>query len=401
MDEPMPDTESDAPSELTAIVDDFDDRTRNFVNNVAKLFGLLDQPKVSLSEERRKIWKENLEEIVKPPEPCQIAIVGQTGCGKSSLLNAILDAPVAPASSSGRACTSVPTEFSFKDIPHFEAIIHFRDVEECKAELLALHADFSLSSDGSQHDSKSLMELGARLKAVRIPQESLESLDVDQILSQEGLKGILGQEEYISSSDPLELQKMLYQRMTGNGADVTGDPSSWSLAKKIQVFGKFPALSTGVTLVDVPGSGDANSVRNNVATEYLVKSDALILVVEQKRAIDNLDALEKLKMLIKRLFSDGRLADSSLSLVFTMADTPVDFHEVDQYTPYGDENTIRCLHEQITTVDRYKAEKQSCEKKLRAMRKNTTKAALELKKRIKDVCIAKLQCMEVLIMVSP
>ncbi|KDQ63222.1 hypothetical protein JAAARDRAFT_188822 [Jaapia argillacea MUCL 33604] len=383
MDEPMSDAHSDAPSELTDIDDvDLVDRVKGLASTFPELSGLLSKAKASLSDERRKVWNENMEEIANLPEPCQIAIVGQTGCGKSSLLNAMLDASVAPTSSSGRACTSVPTEFSFKDIQHYEAIITFREEEEWKEEVLALQADFSQSLDGSQEDRKFLMEVDARWKAVcpHVTEQSIRSLDVDQILSQGGFKDVLGQTEYLSSPDPSELQKMLYHRMAGNRTDTTGDPTVET--KKIQVFGKFPALSTGVTLVDVPGSGDANSVR----LEPLYTLDNMSRkVVEQKRAIDNLDALEKLKTLIKRLFSDGRLADCSLSLVFTMADMPVDFHEVDQYMPYGDENVIRGLHEQVTTVDRYKAEKQNLEKKLRSMKTTRSKAALALKKQIEGI----------------
>jgi hypothetical protein len=42
-------------------------------------------------------------------------------------------------------------------------------------------------------------------------------------------------------------------------------------------MGRFEVLSTGITLVDLPGHGDVDNVRDTMANEYLKSADTICL----------------------------------------------------------------------------------------------------------------------------
>lgn len=46
-------------------------------------------------------------------------------------------------------------------------------------------------------------------------------------------------------------------------------------------------LSTGATLVDLPGVAGSNAARAAVAKNYMKKADQLIIVAPQTRAVDD------------------------------------------------------------------------------------------------------------------
>ena len=50
-----------------------------------------------------------------------------------------------------------------------------------------------------------------------------------------------------------------------------------SFLDRMVIYGRFDALKSGVILADVPGHGDSNLVRSNIAEEAIKKADAVLI----------------------------------------------------------------------------------------------------------------------------
>jgi len=52
-------------------------------------------------------------------------------------------------------------------------------------------------------------------------------------------------------------------------SDHNGKPPFWPLVKQVTVYINSPAISSGVSLIDLPGVGDTNSARSEQASKFL------------------------------------------------------------------------------------------------------------------------------------
>ncbi|KAG1828259.1 hypothetical protein EV424DRAFT_1594951 [Suillus variegatus] len=98
------------------------------------------------------------------------------------------------------------------------------------------------------------------------------------------------------------------------------EPSLWHLVDSVRIYGAFEVLASGaVTLVDVPGFGDANKTRTKRTKEYLKNVEVVILVADIKRAADD-QAMHIYfeKFLHQMIAIDGRV--ESLLILLTGAD---------------------------------------------------------------------------------
>lgn len=67
----------------------------------------------------------------------------------------------------------------------------------------------------------------------------------------------------------------------------TAAPSVWPLVRKAVVAGPWALLSGGLTIVDLPGLGDANSARNAVVSGYIDRCHGILAAAPITRARDN------------------------------------------------------------------------------------------------------------------
>ncbi|KAJ7847853.1 hypothetical protein B0H13DRAFT_78671 [Mycena leptocephala] len=97
---------------------------------------------LTLPEELKEDWNESTTTLMARAvqRAHKVAIVGRTGVGKSTLLNALLQHQVLTASASG-ACTAVTTEISYKDVKNIEAVVEFISKEQWEMDLSRLIED--------------------------------------------------------------------------------------------------------------------------------------------------------------------------------------------------------------------------------------------------------------------
>ncbi|XP_067416220.1 uncharacterized protein [Emydura macquarii macquarii] len=270
-------------------------------------------------------WREQMEKLQKDTKmpKTYIAVVGNTGAGKSSLLNALLDEEAVLPTSAMRACTAVVVEISKTSGKSlYEADVEFLSKEEWDNELKALLEDMKDKSGNLKKrcpDRKT--EAGAAYSRVKAVYGMIAELS--KLKQMEEVTQHLGTVKHISAEKAADfrtkIEKFIDSR-TDNLRDMKGG-EFWPIVKcvKIRVPGS-DVLKTGAVLVDLPGVRDSNAARDSAAKEYLKNCNAVWVVASITRAVDDKTAKEILSANLRRqLLMDGQYG--SLAFVCTKTDS--------------------------------------------------------------------------------
>ncbi|KAK4161389.1 hypothetical protein QBC43DRAFT_323938 [Cladorrhinum sp. PSN259] len=235
-----------------------------------------------------------------------VAFVGDSGVGKSSVLNSLLDVKgLAPASSGGSACTCVATEYRFHDSQTFTIQVTPFTEDELRTQLSGLVQSYQYW-EAYQHSP----ELGGADRKLAEEQYKLAS-DTFQAMFR-GRVRMANPKAFITShSENIVLETMmLWTRQLGpravrdeehifdnaeacssmlsslNSEDRSiEEPSSWPYIKKISLYLNAHVLRKGLVLVDLPGLRDLNSARQQITERYLIEScDEILVVCQRSRA---------------------------------------------------------------------------------------------------------------------
>ncbi|KAJ5212368.1 uncharacterized protein N7498_004014 [Penicillium cinerascens] len=257
--------------------------------------------------------------MFKYPDTRTVGFIGDSGVGKSSLINSLLDQrSLSLSSSGGTACTCVVTEFRHVDEDHtgpFTVEAQFMTSEEMKEllnELLTMFRQFYVDRffrDLHSHEEKQK----CRGEAVRA-WETFESLFNNQpALTKEHLSkdydgahsDILAQLERWASAGlvlrPGGLDALGYSAIAGDIEECrdildmltatnigNSKPAIWPFIKLIRVYLKSPILKNGLVLADLPGFSDLNFARIRATERYLSHScDEVFVVADIARACTN------------------------------------------------------------------------------------------------------------------
>ncbi|KAI1478877.1 Dynamin family-domain-containing protein [Daldinia eschscholtzii] len=270
---------------------------------------LLDQLKAKLSTFQNAdvdVWLETINTLKESAKPTRtvVGVVGNTGAGKSSVINAILDEERLLPTNCIRACTASPTEISYNhsDDPSqlYRAEIEFITAEEWIKELQILFNDLidgngAVSRDCSNADSEAGVAY-AKLKAV-YPHKTKEMIaegSPQEFANEPAVRGVLGSVKTLKESSAKSLYSRLQhyvdskEKITGHEHKKRNVPMEyWPLIKVVRIYTKAKALSTGAVLVDLPGVQDSNAARAAVAEKYMKSCTGLWIVAPITRAVDD------------------------------------------------------------------------------------------------------------------
>lgn len=288
--------------------------------------------------------------------PRKLAFIGRTGVGKSTAINALLGAPVLSTRADG-ACTSVQTEVVYEALPpsFWRASVKFIDKNEWENTLSDMLDDLEAYMDGINSDSgpakdawETIKEVYPHLRALTFPPPYQ---DIHVLLEHEVVESKLGTEKqmYGKGFDDLELQLRPY--LTSYTKIVEGETpesSVWHLVDSVRIYGAFDVLaSCAVTLVDVPGFGDANKTRTKRTEEYIKSAEVVVLVADIKRAADDQVMRDYFaKFLKQRIRIDGSM--ESLLIVLTGADVLINEGQLH----YLDSKQRRVIQGMCQAIDR-------------------------------------------------
>ncbi|CAG8951269.1 hypothetical protein HYFRA_00008018 [Hymenoscyphus fraxineus] len=255
--------------------------------------------------------------------PTIIGVVGNTGAGKSSVINAILDEERLVPTNCMRACTAVVTEMSFNHSENerekYRAEIEFIKPEDWEKDLQLSLSELKndsggLSSDYTTPDSEAGIAY-AKIKAVypHKTREMLASCTVEQLMNETAIKKVLGTTIKVAKPKPDDFYRELQSYV--DSKEKSGDKKKkkkkgeksepktmefWPMIKVVRIYVKADALSTGAILVDLPGVHDSNAARAAVAAGYLKKCTGLWVVAPIGRAVDDKAAKNLLGESFKR-----------------------------------------------------------------------------------------------------
>ncbi|KAL0573916.1 hypothetical protein V5O48_008036 [Marasmius crinis-equi] len=340
---------------------------------------------------REEVWAGQLEAMKKKAMPSTvIAVCGATGAGKSSLLNGILDVNVLPTSGM-RACTAVVTEVSYHEESSIHAEVEFMTHDEWKGEINILRD--ALDSGGSSNFRKTGLKTPAgialhRLKSAypELSPEKVANMTTEEImaLNPDVLNVLQSTQKIVAEDYESFSRKMACYVDSERGHSIPGveEPVYWPLIRVVRIRCRAPCLSTGAILVDLPGVGDSNIARNNVAVAYMKKAQYFWVIAPITRAVDDGAAREllgkafKLQLMMgefrssdldgprlsmisitNQLFSDGNYDDRAITFIASKTDDisvpeiikQLDLHEVMAFQ--GLERQICQIKEEIEALN--------------------------------------------------
>ncbi len=262
-------------------------------------------------------------------------MLGYTGSGKSSLVNALIEHETIVPTNGMRASTSVAVEICYNpsDDPEeaYVAEIEFVTGKEWQAEFEVLANDIrnrppseQLSTSGSTDASIAC----ARLSAIYpgLPISRLLDMDQAELTKQRDISRILGNTEVIHAASQKLFSKSInkYIDSSNKGGSSNGGQQAgayWPLVRVVRVKVKADLLKTGLVLVDLPGLGDANAGRAHVAENYIKNLHHVWVVADIVRAIDDHVAQDLMGRSFKRqLLMDGKYDDNFVTFIMTKTD---------------------------------------------------------------------------------
>ncbi|EIT76021.1 hypothetical protein BDV35DRAFT_356397 [Aspergillus flavus] len=242
------------------------------------------------------------------PETRTVGFIGNSGVGKSRLINSLLDQEgLARSSGDGAACTSVVTEFRHTDARHpdrYAIEVDYMDGEEVKELLEELVQSFRMYYTDLYREVTSIEEQERIRDRSTRAWSTLNSLFRDQpeltheFLSDQAdgaLSGILERlKDWAAQSCTRRPGGAALQHtiIPGNVQEcrshldmLTMDPRGesevaiWPFIKLIRVYLRSPVLRTGLVLADLPGFRDLNFARVRATERYLRHSCHEVFVV--------------------------------------------------------------------------------------------------------------------------
>lgn len=288
----------------------------------------------------------------RPRSTRTVGLVGDSGVGKSSLINSLLDKDsLARTTGRGAACTCVVTEYHFHAADNF--IIHveiFTEDELCEqlTELLNSYRAFK-SGDEPESKEKANIAIDTFKSMFRgelqdedwiLNESEHVVLDYFKTWAKQGRRLCPPSRQVVQTLD--ECSSLLVPLSSEPNNPLQS--SVWPYIRKIKVYLKAHILSKGLVLVDLPGLRDLNSARRNITQQNVVNCHEIFAICSIKRAGTDEG--------VKTVFDIAKQARlERVGIICTNADD-VNFNEIQNDWEDGEARRIRELRRSLRAVDR-------------------------------------------------
>ncbi|KAL2103971.1 hypothetical protein ACEWY4_000839 [Coilia grayii] len=250
----------------------------------------------------------------KPTQKIIIGVFGQTGCGKSSLLNAILGESELLPTGTLEACTSVIIQVEAKtEDNNYRATIDFISKEEWHKELKCLLRDLAEPEDKRNKD---ICKMAAdKIKALYGPGKICKELIAKSDCKIADLLR-LGTKSF-SHPQASALSKEIRPYVRHREADF--GKLYWPIVKAVKIeVPKQKELPENIVLVDLPGTGDYNQTRDEMWKQMLRDCTAVWIVSDINRAASEKAAWEILDRNMTDMVQGGEC--TSIAFICTKTD---------------------------------------------------------------------------------
>ncbi|KAI7160752.1 hypothetical protein KC349_g3303 [Hortaea werneckii] len=318
-----------------------------------------------------------------------VGVVGNTGAGKSSVINAILDEERLVPTNCMRACTAVVTELSYNhsdsEASRYRAGIQFIEPEEWRKELKILFDEVfdengTITREKSNPDSQAGIAY-AKIRAVyhRHTKEMLANSTIDSLMRAKSVTDVLGTTRRINEKEPHDFYRRLQnyvdskekgtEKLDKNGNKITNPKREfefWPLIKVVKIYTKADALSTGAVIVDLPGVHDRNAARAAVAENYIKQCTGLWILAPINRAVDDKAA----KTLLGDTFKRQLKYDGTYNAVTSICSKTDEISRTEATDSLGIGEEMEEFDEKLEQVSRQKRTLQKHLQELEAQKKD-------------------------------
>jgi hypothetical protein len=265
-------------------------------------------------------WCQELDQIrggAERPDQVRIALVGTTGAGKSTFLNAVLEQELLPVGVM-EPTTAFVTLVRYRSGDGYEVKIDYILEDEWRCDLTSLVAFLTPADDDENPaESKRLINVARkRVQAVRGLKASGEinaSTLLDEPLPEQA------QEIFRTGSCQMETFATAKEMQQHLNKLIRGESNLWPLVKQVSISGPYDCLRGGLELVDLPGLNDPNEARVEVTREYLRNSPFVWVLFPMVRGLtQDIQTILRDEKLLRSLVLSGSY--TALSLVGTKAD---------------------------------------------------------------------------------
>ncbi|XP_044123992.1 nuclear GTPase SLIP-GC [Neovison vison] len=231
--------------------------------------------------------------IEKPSlDPIYIGLFGSTGAGKSSLINAIIQQAMFLPVSGESICTSCIVQVSSGCCEQYEAKIHLLSDQEWKEELKNLTKLLHRTEEPDREEADVWDRDDAVEEAIWKLQmfygNGAERKSYEELLRARP-KGKIPTSRIITlkAEEAGELSVKLDPYIRTQRRDLDGESAEtqiWPLIKHVEVtLPKSELIPEGVVLVDIPGTGDFNSKRDEMWKKTIDKCSVIWVISDIER----------------------------------------------------------------------------------------------------------------------
>lgn len=264
-----------------------------------------------------------------------MGVAGRSGAGKTSAINAWLGVRDLLPSSCSQAATAVVclVSWNYDERPGraFRAEIDFHSLEEIRKDVDQFYQSVR-ELDVAQDDLEHIADLNAQMNEFfekakvlwGFTLDKLKAMTADELLaSNPQITQLLGTTRNLhnASSERLSDRVRPFLDSTAHTHGGSDKFAAWPLVKCVRIFLRADILKNGITLVDLPGLGDMNGCRAQVAKNFYPRLAVTIIVAQIHRAADEKMAHDLLDGYHEiRLQLDGKFHHKGLGFVLTQTD---------------------------------------------------------------------------------